>query len=89
MPRHIALGAFWSVSWTDLVGFMRGRGGLTQSGVLTMSSVTMRDMLNAGVHFGHQTRYWNPKMNAYIFGAPAPRMLRAAVMRCAKVGLEI
>nr|WP_290502891.1 30S ribosomal protein S2 [Alcanivorax sp.] len=34
-----------------------------------MSSVTMRDMLKAGVHFGHQTRYWNPKMNAYIFGA--------------------
>ncbi|HBC18200.1 MAG TPA: 30S ribosomal protein S2, partial [Alcanivorax sp.] len=25
-----------------------------------MSSVTMRDMLKAGVHFGHQTRYWNP-----------------------------
>jgi small subunit ribosomal protein S2 len=29
----------------------------------------MRDMLQAGVHFGHQTRYWNPKMNQYIFGA--------------------
>jgi small subunit ribosomal protein S2 len=29
----------------------------------------MRDMLKAGVHFGHQTRYWNPKMNTYIFGA--------------------
>ncbi|MEA3639421.1 MAG: 30S ribosomal protein S2 [Lamprobacter sp.] len=28
----------------------------------------MRDMLQAGVHFGHQTRYWNPKMAAYIFG---------------------
>lgn len=28
----------------------------------------MRDMLEAGVHFGHQTRYWNPKMGAYIFG---------------------
>lgn len=34
-----------------------------------MSQVTMRDMLKAGVHFGHQTRYWNPKMNKYIFGA--------------------
>jgi len=34
-----------------------------------MSNVTMRDMLKAGVHFGHQTRYWNPKMNKYIFGA--------------------
>ncbi|HBF10048.1 MAG: 30S ribosomal protein S2 [Pseudomonadota bacterium] len=29
----------------------------------------MRDMLKAGVHFGHQTRYWNPKMDQYIFGA--------------------
>ncbi len=33
-----------------------------------MSSVSMRQMLEAGVHFGHQTRYWNPKMGAYIFG---------------------
>ena len=33
-----------------------------------MSQVSMRDMLEAGVHFGHQTRYWNPKMGAYIFG---------------------
>lgn len=31
--------------------------------------VTMREMLKAGVHFGHQTRYWNPKMGKYIFGA--------------------
>ncbi|MES9869663.1 MAG: 30S ribosomal protein S2, partial [Sedimenticola sp.] len=28
----------------------------------------MREMLEAGVHFGHQTRYWNPKMGSYIFG---------------------
>ncbi len=33
-----------------------------------MSEVSMRQMLEAGVHFGHQTRYWNPKMAAYIFG---------------------
>ena len=31
-------------------------------------SVTMREMLDAGVHFGHQTRFWNPKMAPYIFG---------------------
>ena len=31
-------------------------------------SVTMRDMLEAGVHFGHQTRFWNPKMSPFIFG---------------------
>ena len=33
-----------------------------------MANVTMRQMLEAGVHFGHQTRYWNPKMSPYIFG---------------------
>ncbi len=34
-----------------------------------MSVVSMRDLLKAGAHFGHQTRYWNPKMSQYIFGA--------------------
>lgn len=34
-----------------------------------MPQITMRQMLEAGVHFGHQTRYWNPKMAPYIFGA--------------------
>ncbi|MFC0336541.1 30S ribosomal protein S2 [Kushneria avicenniae] len=34
-----------------------------------MMSVNMRDLLKAGAHFGHQTRYWNPKMGKYIFGA--------------------
>ncbi|KZZ53066.1 30S ribosomal protein S2, partial [Oleiphilus sp. HI0118] len=34
-----------------------------------MAAVSMRDLLKAGVHFGHQTRYWNPKMDKYIFGA--------------------
>jgi len=34
-----------------------------------MANVSMRDMLHAGVHFGHQTRYWNPKMAQFIFGA--------------------
>ena len=34
-----------------------------------MSSIGMRDMLAAGAHFGHQTRFWNPKMAEYIFGA--------------------
>jgi len=33
-----------------------------------MADVTMRQMLEAGVHFGHQTRYWNPKMAPFIFG---------------------
>jgi len=34
-----------------------------------MAAVSMRQMLEAGVHFGHQTRYWNPKMATYLFGA--------------------
>ena len=33
-----------------------------------MAETTMRQMLEAGVHFGHQTRYWNPKMDPFIFG---------------------
>jgi small subunit ribosomal protein S2 len=33
-----------------------------------MANVTMRQLLEAGVHFGHRTRYWNPKMDQYIFG---------------------
>ncbi len=34
-----------------------------------MTTVSMREMLQAGVHFGHQTRFWNPKMDKFIFGA--------------------
>ena len=34
-----------------------------------MAKISMRDLLQAGAHFGHQTRYWNPKMKQFIFGA--------------------
>ncbi|MCZ6832040.1 MAG: 30S ribosomal protein S2, partial [Gammaproteobacteria bacterium] len=34
-----------------------------------MTQVSMRDLLQAGAHFGHQTRYLNPKMDQYIYGA--------------------
>jgi small subunit ribosomal protein S2 len=34
-----------------------------------MAQVSMRELLQAGAHFGHQTRFWNPKMDQYIFGA--------------------
>ena len=34
-----------------------------------MAEVTMRQMLEAGVHFGHRTRFWSPKMRPYIFGS--------------------
>lgn len=45
----------------------RTRGGLTQEEKFML--VTIQDMLKAGVHFGHQTRYWNPKMASYIYGS--------------------
>ena len=34
-----------------------------------MEEVNMRELLKAGAHFGHQTRFWNPKMAPYIFGS--------------------
>lgn len=40
-----------------------------QGGFLSMASVTMRELLEAGVHFGHQTRRWNPKMDRFLYGA--------------------
>src|SRR5712671_1164481 len=44
-----------------------GRLSINPNRSVTMST-TMRQMLEAGVHFGHQTRYWNPKMAPFIFG---------------------
>ena len=44
-------------------------GRLTRRKGKNMSQVSMRDLLEAGAHFGHQKRYWNPKMRDYIFGA--------------------
>jgi len=55
------LGAEW------VIAASRPGGGLTHIGDRYMST-TMRQMLEAGVHFGHQTRFWNPKMANYIFG---------------------
>lgn len=52
------------------------RGGVTQTLLLGFfmsdknpTQISMRDLLEAGAHFGHQTRFWNPKMSQYIFGA--------------------
>jgi small subunit ribosomal protein S2 len=44
-------------------------GRVPHRSTTAMPQITMRQMLEAGVHFGHQTRYWNPKMAPYIFGA--------------------
>jgi small subunit ribosomal protein S2 len=43
-------------------------GGFQTQPLESHMSVSMREMLEAGVHFGHQTRFWNPKMAPYIFG---------------------
>src|SRR5690606_30172629 len=43
-------------------------GGSTPTGDCIVASVSMRQMLEAGVHFGHQTRFWNPRMAPFIFG---------------------
>jgi small subunit ribosomal protein S2 len=44
-------------------------GGETGKGIDVIPTYTMRQLLEAGVHFGHHTRRWNPKMSPYIFGA--------------------
>ena len=51
-----------------LAGVDRG-GGTKPDQEKNMAQVTMKQMLEAGVHFGHQTKRWNPKMKPYIFGA--------------------
>lgn len=48
-------------------GDVRGAEGKPKERI--MSNITMKELLEAGVHFGHQTRRWNPKMKPYIFGA--------------------
>src|SRR5207248_10095112 len=45
-----------------------GRGGHQPEGEIVLASLTMKELLEAGVHFGHQTRRWNPKMKRYIYG---------------------
>jgi len=46
-----------------------GSGRITINKGDSMSNITMKELLEAGVHFGHQTKRWNPKMKPYIFGA--------------------
>ncbi len=45
----------------------KGGGNLTKQEEIVMSVISMKQLLEAGVHFGHQTRRWNPKMKKYIF----------------------
>ena len=53
-------------------GWVNGMGGgltRTTGNIIMATTVSMRELLQAGVHFGHQSRYWNPKMAPFIFGA--------------------
>ena len=63
MPPDVVPGAQGS---RGLGGAEEGRGGETFGGV-RVSVVSMKQLLEAGVHFGHHTRRWNPKMKPYIF----------------------
>jgi len=53
----------------EKVGGSERNGGSNQIGGVTVPVVTMKQLLEAGVHFGHRTQRWNPKMKDYIFGA--------------------
>jgi small subunit ribosomal protein S2 len=44
------------------------RGGITGANIMALPTFTLRQLLEAGVHFGHHTRRWNPKMAPYLFG---------------------
>lgn len=54
----VALGSFCE---------LKSRRGKKQKGEILMAAISMKQLLEAGVHFGHQTRRWNPKMAKYIF----------------------
>ena len=68
MHRHESRGASCLGSLVDTWGVWRFNPTFYYKVLYTMAKTTMRQMLEAGVHFGHQTRYWNPKMGPYIFG---------------------
>lgn len=46
---------------------LKSRRGKNKKGEILMAVISMKQLLEAGVHFGHQTRRWNPKMAKYIF----------------------
>lgn len=64
---HISNSLNWGAYRFNLMGYVEAKPNL--QGKIIMAQVSMREMLQAGVHFGHQTRYWNPKMKPFIFGA--------------------
>lgn len=65
---HLGALAFFSKKGLESVG--KGGGGKNQiDGGVFMPVATMKQLLEAGVHFGHRTQRWNPKMKPYIYGA--------------------
>ena len=78
MTSHAGFGSLAPHAWRPsgvlskftCLGTAFSRGGLTGKGASFMAVPTfsMRQLLEAGVHFGHQTRRWNPKMGPYLFG---------------------
>jgi small subunit ribosomal protein S2 len=68
MCRHIQQGARSAARRDGLLEWGAWKINPDNLEYLEMADVTMRQMLEAGVHFGHQTRYWNPKMAPFIFG---------------------
>ncbi len=70
MAHTNAQGALTGLKACYRVGYLKCVDLLTRIQVKIMSnSVSMRELLQAGAHFGHQSRHWNPKMAPYIFGA--------------------
>src|SRR4030066_1674465 len=61
MPNHML------TDFNSFIFVQRRRNGKEMEG--SMSAVTMKELLEAGVHFGHETKRWDPKMKPYIFGA--------------------
>jgi small subunit ribosomal protein S2 len=59
----------WCFRWKVGIGDERGGGSTNKRRESHMAYLTMKELLESGVHFGHQTKRWNPKMKPYIFGA--------------------
>ena len=69
MKIHTQPDVLSGVPMGGIGGREEGCGGKPKRREITMAYVTMKELLEAGVHFGHQTKRWNPKMKRYIFGA--------------------
>ncbi len=68
MPKGLIIGIYGGMFLLKKHETQLGSADLFYFMRFFMAKATMRQMLEAGVHFGHQTRYWNPKMGRYIFG---------------------